>query len=127
MQWPALMVMPFVLDIKRKGRVPNPALLIKRHLTVSFVTYSLQSKEHRFVHHLIRSKKKSEKLSIWIMPPTEDSSLVDPSTVFVIGVVGDATSEKSPAVPRKRKLKRIKPLPNLRKKKLQLLMTGFHS
>ena len=42
--------------------------------------------------------------------PTEDVSLVDPSTVAVIGVVGNASSDKSPAPPEKKSKKEKAPV-----------------
>ena len=51
------------------------------------------------------------------MPPTEVSSLVDPFTVSVIGVVGDATSEKSPAMPPEKNIKKDKAPTKAKKEK----------
>ena len=97
MLWPALMVTPFALVVK-KERAQGHVLQRKRLLTVSFAIDLLQSNRLRYQHHHTSLRRRKGKLSVLIIPPpppSEDSTLVDPSSVSVIGAVGDASVDKS--------------------------------
>ena len=57
-------------------------------------------------YKLKKEKREAERLDS--STPANESSLVDPSTVSVIGVVGDAKPDKSPVLPPEKKLKKDK-------------------
>ena len=54
-------------------------------------------------------KEKREAKHLDSTTPTDDSSLVDPASVSVIGVVGDSTCTQSPTLPPEKKVKKDKP------------------
>ena len=58
-------------------------------------------------YNLKKEKREAKRLDN--TTPTEDSSLVDPASVAVIGVVGETSKTKSPTLPPEMKAKKDKP------------------
>ena len=54
-------------------------------------------------------KEKREAMRLDSTTPADDSSLVDPARVSVIGVVGESPATQSPALPPEKKVKKDKP------------------
>ena len=103
MQWPISTGIHIVHVAVTKGRVMNLAFLIRIHQTVSSATPSYKLK-----------KEKREAKRIDSSNPMDYSSLVDPSSVSVIGVVGDSGSTQASSAPQKRNQRRIRCQLNLR-------------
>ena len=112
----ALMVIPSVLGVERKGRgstrVESPTTdckfcnLLTPEQKAQLVTHSYKLKKEK------RDAKKAE-----LSSPSKDGTLVDPASVAVIGAVSDTTSIASPpdSVPDK-KPKKDKPSTSKSKK-----------
>ena len=91
----------FCACCREKGKGKEPCIADKDRVDCEFC--NLLSPEQRAQTPSYKLKKEKREAKRVDHPnPTGDSSLVDPSTVSVIGVVGAATSEKSPVPPEKK-------------------------
>ena len=108
MQWPALMGMLIAHAVVIKERERNHACLTRNLHTVSFVMPSLQNRVQLATPSYKLKKEKREAKCVDSSTPTDGSSLVDPASVSVIGVVGEKLDQKSPMLPPKKKPRKDK-------------------
>ena len=93
----------FCARCREKGKGKEPCIADKDTVDCEFCNLLTPEQRAQISTPSYKLKKEKREANCLDHPnPTEDSSLVDPSTVSVIGVVGAASSEKSPVPPEKK-------------------------
>ena len=93
----------FCARCREKGKGKEPCIADKDTVDCEFCNLLTPEQRAQISTPSYKIKKEKREAKRVDHPnPTEDSSLVDPSTVSVIGVVGAASSEKSPVPPEKK-------------------------
>ena len=96
---------------REKGKGKEPCIADKDTVDCEFCNSFTPEQRAQISTPSYKIKKEKREAKRQEQPhPTEDISLVDPSTVAVIGVVDDASSEKSPAPPEKKSKKEKAPV-----------------
>ena len=94
---------------REKGKGTEPCIANKKTSDCNFCNlFTPEQRAHISTPSYKLKKEKREAKRLDSSTPTNDSSLVDPSAVSVIRVVGDAKSDKSPVLPPEKKLKKDK-------------------
>ena len=101
----------FCARCREKGKGTEPCIANKETTDCKFCnscTPEQQAQISTPSYKIKKEKREAKRLDNPPPPPSEDSTLVDPSSVSVIGAVGDASVDKSPAIPPEKKTKKEK-------------------
>ena len=108
----------FCARCREKGKGQEPCIANKETSDCKFCNLFTPEQRAQISTPSYKLKKEKREAKRLDNPtPTEEVSLVDPTTVSVIGVVDNASSEKSPAVPPEKKTKKDKAPAKIKKEK----------
>ena len=100
----------FCAHCREKGKGEEPCIANKDTADCKFCNLCTPEQRAQISTPSYKLKKeKREAKRLDNRNPTDDSSLVDPPSVSVIGVVGDSTTSPSPSLPPEKKPKKEKP------------------
>ena len=108
MLWPASMAMLIVHAAVTKERGRNPFISNKETTDCKFCNALTPEQRTQLATPSYKLKKEKREAKRVDSNPTDDTSLVDPTTVSVIGAVGNSSSAQAASAPQKRNPKRIK-------------------
>ena len=97
----------FCARCREKGKGEEPCIANKDTSDCKFCNLFTPGQHAQISTPSYKHKKEKREAKRLDNPnPMDDSSLVDPASVSVIGVVGDSTTSQSPSLPPEKKMKK---------------------